>query len=43
MQKMLYWPNYGQPGLVKAMLEKPGSDASRPDDLAAEFGLGRWI
>lgn len=29
-----------QPGLVKAMLEKAGSDASRPDDLPAEFGLG---
>ncbi|MFI4962667.1 MAG: DNA gyrase subunit A [Legionellales bacterium] len=29
-----------QPGLVKAMLEKTGSDASRPDDLGAEFGLG---
>ncbi|MFA6303141.1 MAG: DNA gyrase subunit A [Legionella sp.] len=28
-----------QPGLVKAMLEKAGSDASRPDDLTAEFGL----
>lgn len=29
-----------QPGMVKAMLERAGSDASRPDDLAAEFGLG---
>ena len=28
-----------QPGLVKAMLEKAGSDASRPDDLSAEVGL----
>lgn len=28
-----------QPGMVKAMLERAGSDASRPDDLAAEFGL----
>ncbi|MBI2786536.1 MAG: DNA gyrase subunit A [Legionella longbeachae] len=28
-----------QPGLVKNMLEKAGSDASRPDDLATEFGL----
>ncbi|MDI1351646.1 MAG: DNA gyrase subunit A [bacterium] len=31
--------NYWQPGLVKAMLDKAGSNASRPDDLAAEFGL----
>lgn len=30
------WP----PGLVKAMLEKAGSNASRPDDLGAEFGMG---
>ena len=29
------WP----PGLVQAMLEKAGSNASRPDDLSAEFGL----
>jgi len=29
-----------QPGMVKAMLEKAGSNASRPDDLSAEFGLG---
>lgn len=28
-----------QPGLVKAMLEKTGSNASRPDDLTDEFGL----
>jgi DNA gyrase subunit A len=28
-----------QPGLVKAMLDKAGSNASRPDDLALEFGL----
>ncbi|KTD82284.1 DNA gyrase subunit A [Legionella waltersii] len=28
-----------QPGLVKAMLEKSGSNASRPDDLGEEFGL----
>ncbi len=28
-----------QPGMVKAMLEKAGSNASRPDDLAPEFGL----
>ena len=28
-----------QPGLVKAMLEKTGSTASRPDDLSATFGL----
>lgn len=28
-----------QPGMVKAMLERAGSDASRPDDLPAEFGL----
>lgn len=28
-----------QPGLVKAMLEKAGSNASRPDDLGDEFGL----
>lgn len=27
------------PGLVKAMLEKAGSNASRPDDLGPEFGL----
>ena len=27
-------------GLVKAMLEKAGSNASRPDDLAPEFGMG---
>ena len=29
-----------QPGMVKAMLEKAGSNASRPDDLTPEFGLG---
>ncbi|MFY7697375.1 MAG: DNA gyrase subunit A [Legionella sp.] len=29
-----------QPGLVQAMLEKTGSQASRPDDLESEFGLG---
>lgn len=29
-----------QPGLVRAMLEKAGSNASRPDDLTAEYGLG---
>ncbi|KTC69274.1 DNA gyrase subunit A [Legionella birminghamensis] len=28
-----------QPGLVKAMLEKAGSDACRPDDLPPGFGL----
>jgi DNA gyrase subunit A len=28
-----------QPGIVKAMLEKSGSNASRPDDLGEEFGL----
>ncbi|KTD73152.1 DNA gyrase subunit A [Legionella tucsonensis] len=28
-----------QPGMVKAMLEKAGANASRPDDLAPEFGL----
>ena len=28
-----------QPGLVKAMLDKAGSNASRPDDLTDEFGL----
>ena len=28
-----------QPGLVKAMLDKTGSDACRPDELSAEFGL----
>lgn len=28
-----------QPGMVKAMLEQAGSNASRPDDLSAEFGL----
>lgn len=28
-----------EPGLVKAMLEKSGSNASRPDDLGEEFGL----
>lgn len=28
-----------QPVMVKAMLEKAGSNASRPDDLAPEFGL----
>ncbi|HAT7787240.1 TPA: DNA gyrase subunit A [Legionella pneumophila] len=28
-----------QPGLVKAMLEKAGSNASRPDDLTEEYGL----
>lgn len=28
-----------QPGLVKAMLEQAGSNASRPDDLGSEFGL----
>jgi DNA gyrase subunit A len=30
-----------QPGLVKAMLEKAGANASRPDDLTAEFGLNQ--
>ncbi len=30
------WP----PGLVKAMLEKTSSQASRPDDLPAQFGMG---
>lgn len=29
-----------QPGLVKAMLDKAGGGASRPDDLAPEFGMG---
>lgn len=29
-----------QPGLVKAMLQTTGSDACRPDDLSADFGLG---
>jgi len=28
-----------QPGLVKAMLEKTGSDACRPDDLPRQYGL----
>ncbi|CEG56785.1 DNA gyrase subunit A [Legionella fallonii] len=28
-----------EPGLVRAMLEKAGSNASRPDDLGTEFGL----
>ncbi|MBY0377201.1 MAG: DNA gyrase subunit A, partial [Gammaproteobacteria bacterium] len=28
-----------QPGLVKAMLESTGSNASRPDDLSESFGL----
>lgn len=28
-----------QPGLVKAMLDKAGANASRPDDLTDEFGL----
>ncbi|MDP3704652.1 MAG: DNA gyrase subunit A [Legionellaceae bacterium] len=28
-----------QPGLVKAMLEKTGSDACRPDDLPRHYGL----
>ena len=28
-----------QPGLVKAMLDKAGTDACRPDGLPAEFGL----
>jgi DNA gyrase subunit A len=28
-----------QPGLVKAMLENAGSDACRPDDLSADYGL----
>jgi DNA gyrase subunit A len=28
-----------EPGLVKAMLEQAGSNASRPDDLGLEFGL----
>ncbi|PJD92479.1 MAG: DNA gyrase subunit A [Legionella sp.] len=28
-----------QPGMVKAMLEKAGSDATRLDDLTVEFGL----
>lgn len=28
-----------QPGLVQSMLERTGADASRPDDLSAEFGL----
>lgn len=28
-----------QPGLVKSMLEKAGSSASRPDDLAQHYGL----
>ncbi len=28
-----------QPGLVKSMLDKAGTDACRPDGLAAEFGL----
>ncbi|MCL5272791.1 MAG: DNA gyrase subunit A [Gammaproteobacteria bacterium] len=30
-----------QPGLVKAMLEKAGANASRPDDLGDEFGLNQ--
>ena len=30
---------FWQPGLVKAMLEKTGSHASRPDDLPADFGM----
>lgn len=28
-----------QPGLVKSMLDKAGTDACRPDDLPIEFGL----
>lgn len=28
-----------QPGIVKALLEKTGSDACRPDELGNEFGL----
>ncbi len=28
------------PGMVKTMLDRAGSDASRPDDLTAEFGMG---
>ncbi|WP_133127448.1 DNA gyrase subunit A [Legionella nagasakiensis] len=28
-----------QPGLVRTMLDKTGSDGSRPDDLPAHFGL----
>lgn len=28
-----------QPGLVKAMLDKAGNDACKPDDLAIEYGL----
>ncbi len=28
-----------QPGLVKSMLDKAGSNASRPDDLLPEFGM----
>lgn len=28
-----------KPGLVKAMLERTGSDVSRPDNLGVEFGL----
>jgi DNA gyrase subunit A len=28
-----------QPGLVKAMLERTGADACRPDELSVEFGL----
>ncbi len=30
---------YWQPGLVKNMLDKSGTDACRPDDLGIEFGL----
>lgn len=30
-----------QPGLVRNMLEKAGSDACRPDDLSADFGLNQ--
>ncbi|WJW76684.1 DNA gyrase subunit A [Thiohalobacter sp. IOR34] len=30
-----------EPGLVQAMLERSGAEASRPDGLAAEFGLGK--
>jgi len=28
-----------QPGMVRAMLERAGADASRPDDLSREFGM----
>ena len=30
---------FWQPGLVRSMLEKTGTDACRPDDLSADFGL----